>query len=143
VIVGNIDEFWDYYPDEFRICHDFNRAFSPKINLSNSSVMGWNSDSMSWLYKIYVENMQHTVHKYRGDQDFIHAETTRGKQRWWPEQWAKSWKWEVKHGGKTESTGKYQDYSTPYIINSDTKIVVCHGKPDPHEIPELDHFWNK
>jgi hypothetical protein len=143
VIVNNIDEFWNYYPDEFKICQDFNRAFSPAINLSNSSVMAWNSNSMSWLYKRYTENMQHTVHKYRGDQDFIHAETVNGQQRWWPTDWAMSWKWEIKHGGKLDPAAKYRDITTPYIINRDTKIVVCHGKPDPHEIPELDHLWNK
>ena len=87
--------------------------------------------------------MQQVVHKYRGDQDFIHAETVNGKHQWWPEQWTMSWKWEVKHGGKTDPARPYRNLTEPYTILPDTRIVVCHGKPDPHEIPELAHFWNK
>lgn len=141
VIVGNIDDFWQYYPAEFRICHDFNRAFSKNINWSNSSIMAWPGNSMSWLHSEFSKDMQNIVKRNRGDQDFIHAQT-RQTQKWWPRKWAMSWKWEVKHGGLQSPQGNYYS-DQAYIIHPDTRIVVCHGKPDPHEITELTEYWHK
>ena len=140
VTVGNIDCFWNY-SEEFVICHDFNRAFSKSINYCNSSVMGWRNQNMHFLYSKFAENMQHTVHRYRGDQDYIYDET-KNSQLWWPRQWAMSWKWEIKHGGQLEPHGRYRSVE-PYVIPEDTRLIVCHGNPNPHEIPELASFWNK
>jgi len=97
--------------------------------------------SMHFLYSKFAENMQHTVHRYRGDQDYIYDET-KNSQLWWPRQWAMSWKWEIKHGGQLEPHGKYRSVE-PYVIPEDTRLIVCHGNPNPHEIPELASFWNK
>ena len=141
VIVNNIDCFWNYNPDQFRICHDFNRAFSKNISFSNSSIMAWKSNSMVWLYNKFVEDIQYNIHKYRGDQDFIHDQIEK-KYVWWPREWAMSWKWEIKHGGQKVPHGAYSS-NEPYIIPSETKIIVCHGSPDPHEIDELKLFWDK
>lgn len=141
VIVNGIDCFWEYQPAEFRICHDFNRAFTRSITYSNSSVIGWKDNSMSWLHRKFAENMQYTVHKYRGDQDFIHKEVENNLV-WWPREWAMSWKWEIKKGGRIAPHGEYRSCE-PYIIPNETKIIVCHGKPNPHEITELRSFWDK
>lgn len=140
VVINNIDCFWDY-SDQFCICQDFNRAFSKNISSCNSSVMSWRNNSMSHLYSKFAENMQFTVHKYRGDQDYIHDET-KNSQTWWPTQWAMSWKWEILHGGQIHPHGAYRS-PEPYIIPDDIRLIVCHGKPNPHEIKELLPFWHK
>lgn len=140
VVVNNIDCFWEY-SDEFCICQDFNRAFSNNIGGSNSSIMGWKNSSMNGTYNKFTENMQHIVHKHRGDQDFIQEQTIKN-HTWWPREWAMSWKWEIKHGGQRSPHGPYHSVE-PYIIPDNTKLVVCHGRPNPHEIPELQEFWHK
>lgn len=140
VIVNNIDCFWKHSED-FCICQDFNRAFSNNIGSCNSSIMSWHNNSMSYLYSKFSENMQYIVHKYRGDQDYIQDET-KNSQIWWPREWAMSWKWEILHGGQLRPHGEYRSVE-PYIIPDDTRMIVCHGKPNPHEIVELYGFWNK
>lgn len=141
VVVNNIDNFWKYKSTEFRICHDFNRKFSKHVAYSNSSVMAWQDSSLDWLFKKFTAKMQDIVRKYRGDQDFIHAEL-KHELNWWPTEWAMSWKWEIKGGGITAPHGKYCTTHS-YVIPVDTRLLVCHGKPNPHEIPELHHYWNK
>lgn len=141
VIVNNIDDFWTWQPAEFRICQDFNRAFSKQVSHSNSSVMAWRDSSLDVLHKKFAANMQFTVHKYRGDQDFIHDEY-KDRSVWWPTEWAMSWKWEIKGGGLIRPHGEYKT-DKRYIIPVDTRLIVCHGKPNPHEITELQHIWHK
>lgn len=126
VIVGSIDKFWDYKPDTFRICQDFNRAMSSHIRFTNSSVMAWPDRSQLALYELFKDNAQLWQREFRGDQDFIHAHAE--EETWWPTEWAQSWKWEVK------------DLSN---LQPDTSIIVCHGKPDVHEVPALREIWDK
>jgi hypothetical protein len=141
VVVNNIDDFWDWQPTEFRICHDFNRAFNKHISYSNSSIMAWKDSGLSWIYEKFISNMQYTVRKYRGDQDYIHTEL-KDQLVWWPTEWAMSWKWEIKGGGMIHPRGEYKTNQL-YVIPDKTKIIVCHGQPNPHEIIELRSFWHK
>lgn len=141
IIINDIDCFWNFCPEQFRICKDFNRAFSKNTVSINSSVMAWQDNSMNWLYRKFSENMQYNVHIHRGDQDFIQEQTTKN-HTWWPDEWAMSWKWEIKHGGQCTPHGKYYSVE-PYIIPDETRLIICHGKPKPHEILELKQFWNK
>jgi len=126
VIVNRIDKFWDYKPSTFRICQDFNRAMSTNIRFTNSSVMGWPGNSQLALYQRFVEDPVRYQREFRSDQDFIHAHAA--EETWWPMLWAQSWKWEV------------QDLKN---LAPDTSIIVCHGKPDVHEVPELREIWDK
>lgn len=141
VIINNIDDFWNWMPAEFRICQDFNRQFSKKVSHCNSSIMGWKDSSLDWLHKKFSSNIQGIVKDHRGDQDFIQAEC-KDQFVWWPTEWAMSWKWEIKGGGMNRPHGEYlSEY--PYIIPVDTRIIVCHGHPNPDDIPELQCFWHK
>lgn len=141
VIVGTIDNFWNWEPADFRICHDFNRAFNRNINQSNSSVMAWKDSSLDWLYTEFTENIENIIKRFRGDQDLIH-DKMKNNLRWWPPEWAMSWKWEIKNGGKLSPHGAYRS-DAAYIIPDSTKIIVCHGNPNPHEISEIQCFWHK
>lgn len=141
VICNDIDPFWKFINGNFCILQDFNRAFNPRIGYCNSSIMGWQNNTAQDLYFKFAESMQEQIKAHRGDQDFIQAELK--KKTIWPVEWAMSWKWEVKHGGKTHPYKEYKMPKVPYILSPHTKIIVCHGKPNPHEIPELSHIWNK
>ena len=140
IIIRNIDKFWDYEPDKFCICQDFNRQFLPDYPVSNSSIMRFTPSTVADLYLKFVENPEKIIRSYRGDQDFI---TDYFKKRtdsvWWPRNWAMSYKWEILHGG-TRVGGpdvKYpEDYLQPnekHVVPKDCSIVVFHGTPDPYE----------
>lgn len=141
VIVDRIDDFWNWEPAEFRICHDFNRAFNKNIKQSNSSIMAWKDSSLNWLYNEFTLNIENIIKKFRGDQDLIH-DKMKNNLRWWPTDWAMSWKWEIKNGGKPNPHGEYRSKEA-YIIPNATKIIVCHGTPNPDQIPEIQCFWHK
>jgi len=139
VIVNDIDRFWEYQPDHFCICHDFNRAFNPRFPCSNSSIMSWPGDSCGELYRQYATNVAEIVRKYRGDQDFIHEQLC-SKLHWWPQHWAMSWKWEFYRGGKTAPNGEYRS-KQPMVLHPDTSVVVFHGSPKPHEVELVSTLW--
>jgi len=140
VIIRDLSAFWNFSADTLGICHDFNRQFSQRINLSNSSVMTWKTGSLDALYDYYCNNQQEIFKRFRGDQDLIHKWVN--DKTWFPAQWAMSWRWEIKNGGLSRPQGSYVS-DKPYIIPDATKIIVCHGKPKPHEISELKHLWHK
>lgn len=139
VIVNDIDKFWEYQPNDFCICHDFNRAFNPKFPYSNSSVMFWPDHSQQDLYQQFIENPVRIVRKYRGDQDFIHDQCG-SKLQWWPRQWAMSWKWEVYRGGKTSPHGSYLS-DQQLVLDPDTSVIVFHGSPKPHQVADVSTLW--
>jgi len=140
VIVGDLREFWNFDHDILGICHDFNRQFSRNINLSNSSVMTWKDSSLDWLYQHYKKNQHSIVKQFRGDQDLIHKYV--GNKRWFPRNWAMSWRWEIKGGGLEKPQGNYISQQS-YVLPNDVKIIVCHGEPKPENINELQRYWNK
>ena len=140
ILIGNIDKFWDYEPNKFCICQDFNRQFIDTYPVSNSSVIRFDPAKYTDIYNTFVENPQKIIRQYRGDQDYITAYfKERNDKQWWPKEWAMSYKWEIKHGG-TRVGGldvKYpDDYiqpDLPEVIPEPCSIVVFHGKPDPYE----------
>lgn len=140
VIVGDISSFWDFNPTKFRICRDFNRAFIRNYKNANSSVMAWHSDSMHYLWHDFVKEIKSTVQRHRGDQDFINQQMK--DFVFWPDTWAASWKWEAWRGGKINPS-EYRIADQKTIIHNETKILVFHGKPNPHECedPLIQNLW--
>lgn len=141
VICNDIVSFWDYINGNFCILQDFNRAFNKNITYCNSSIMGWQNNTAQDLYYKFAEKIEHHISTHRGDQDYIYAELK--QKTFWPTEWAMSWKWELKNGGKTHPHKPPRQPDIPYILPPNTKVIVCHGKPNPHEIDEISHFWNK
>ena len=139
LILGKLDKFWSHEPDHFCILQDFNRQFVPDYPISNTSVMRWTPQQTANLFSEFESNRQHITRKFRGDQDFVTYHLKQhGDSRYWPRDWAMSWKWEIKHGGSNNggmeiAPEDYHDLSQPWIIPHDCSIVVFHGKPDPYE----------
>lgn len=133
VIVNNIDKLWDYAPENFCIIQDFNRHWVPNYVRSNSSVVKFNQDMASYVYNSFLHNYQHSVTRFRGDQDWMDEYIN--QKKWWPSEWIKSWKWEVYNGGlKKAHSDDYYDNKT--ALSKDCSILVFHGKPDPHEVDD-------
>jgi hypothetical protein len=133
VIVDDLFPFWnEITTKDLYICRDFNRQFIKNINKANSSVMGWQNNSMNTLYKNFVIDNKKHMAKFRGDQDFIDA--FQPTKIYWQDVWATSWKWECWRGGKKNPTDyKFEELNT--IIKPETKILVFHGQPNP---PQCD-----
>ena len=127
IIIGKLDPLVSR-DGKFRIIHDFNRSnVGSHYNKSNSSVMSWDFAQFTYIWARFKENMPKYVTKLAGDQDYIHL-TLRDKE-WWPDNWIVSYKWEYK---RDKMYDQYQ-----------TKVMVFHGKPKPHEITDvaLKEIW--
>ena len=94
VIFENIDDLFTYQPDKFMIIRDFNRCRIKDWKLSNSSVMRFKSGTMDYLYNDFKDRSANIMQQNHGDQDWI---TKRAKNdiNWWPEEWIRSYKWEM------------------------------------------------
>lgn len=141
VIIDDLFPFWEFEPDKFRICRDFNRAFIRNYQNPNSSVMAWKNNDMHNLWVDFTKDIKATTKRFRGDQDFINAKIE--NKVFWPDQWAISWKWEAWKGGKINTT-TYRSPESQTIIPTDTKILVFHGNPNPHECEDasIKKIWN-
>jgi len=133
VIMNNMDKFWQYNPDNFVIIQDFNRHWFPNYKRSNSSVVKFTPDIANKIYDSFINDPINHVRKFRGDQDWFDEYVT--DKVWWPKKWAMSWKWEVYSGGMvTCNSNQYHSIKT--LIDPETSMLVFHGKPDPHEVPD-------
>ena len=121
VIRGNIDGL-------FRIAQSSNerefwmiRAFRPPVRMI-SGIMAWNGD-WSWLYNEF--RYERESHRLRGEEDYTNSQfkvngiTPKAIQDVYP--FVYSWKRHCVGNG----------------IPEDCKVLVFHGKPRPHEVPEI------
>lgn len=142
IVTGNLDPFWDYHPDEFVICQDFNRVYIKNYRGINSSVMAWRDNTLNHVYDSFVTDRDRHVMKHRGDQDYL-QEAIKDRHLW-PEQWAMSYRWEIWRGGiQGHRPSNYALEEHRSIVPPDCKLVVFHGRPKPHEIDEplLRSLW--
>lgn len=117
VIIDNIDCFFDT-EGEFCIEKDF-----VKDNGNNSSVMRFEANKHSDISELTT----HKTTDYWGDQEWITEK--RPNATHWPSEWIKSYKWECLNGNKLD-------------IPAGTKIIMYHGKPDPHEtLQHIGEWW--
>lgn len=140
IIFKNIDYLFSYKADNFCIIRDFNRSVSPNYSRMNSSVFRFQINSLTHVYKTYTQNTEAINRRFRGDQDYI--ETQVSNFSFWPDDWIRSYKWEIRdRRSLTNVNGRYT-FSRPAepIIFPDTSIAVFHGSPNPHE---CDDVWVK
>lgn len=104
VILDSIDEL-AIWPGEFAIIRDWNRRTS-----LNSSVFKLQTGTRPEVFERWTPAL---IQKYHGDQDWITVQT-RSCHEAWPEAWCLSYKMHCR-------------------VVPRGKIVVFHGKPDPHE----------
>ncbi len=131
IIIKDLKIFWDLIlTNGLYICRDFNRQFLPSYQHCNSSVLGWKDSSFDYLYRKFSNNIAESTKKFRGDQDFIQAYA--GSRIFWPDDTAMSWKWECWRRGKIGSKN-YKSNKLQTFIKQDTRILVFHGQPNPHE----------
>jgi len=127
IIIGDLDPLVTR-DNKFRIIHDFNRSnVGPHYNKSNSSAMSWNFEHHTYMWDRFKLDIPKHTTRMAGDQDFIHLNAI--DREWWPDNWIVSYKWEYRKGKQYDPV--------------QTKILVFHGKPKPHEIDDiaLQEMW--
>ena len=114
--------------------------FIRDYSISNSSVIRFTPIKHTDIYHNFCTNRASIVRQFRGDQDYLTDWFKRtGGKHWWPWNWCMSYKWEIMHGGTRHGSPavRYpEDYfqpDLPWVVPTDTSIVVFHGKPDPYE----------
>ncbi len=134
IIFDNIDILFTHNPGKFHIIRDFNRCRVKEWKLSNSSVMRWESGTMQYLYNEFKEKPHIVMRDNHGDQDWI-SKRAKGDINHWPDQWIRSYKWEMVGLKDTKllcKDGK-SFFRTPATIEKDNKVAVFHGRPNPME----------
>jgi hypothetical protein len=127
IVVGNLDPLVTK-DNKFRIIHDFNRSnVGMHYAKSNSSAMSWVFEQHTHLWERFKIDIPKHTSRMAGDQDFIHLNVM--NKEWWPSNWIVSYKWEYKR-------------NKLYAVDQ-TKVLVFHGKPKPHEIEDiaLQEIW--
>lgn len=115
IIIKNIDELFKI--NKFTVIEDW--LYRGKFN---SSVMGWESGELDDLFFQFISNYRINK-KYTGDQDFLSNHITNFD--FWDKNWCISYKFSMNENR----------------LPDNSKIIVFHGKPNPHEVINID--WVK
>jgi len=143
IIFRNIDQLFSYNPKKFMIIRDFNRCRIPDWKLSNSSCMRWEKGQLEYLWNEFMPNPSKVMQVNHGDQDWI-TKKARDDINWWPEEWIRSYKWEIIGYDNTKIIkDKKYIFQNPPTVTEQNCVAVFHGKPDPHECADafvVDHW---
>lgn len=125
VITGNIDQFMLYQPNQFMGLRELIYLKHPDRIGFGSGIMRWVNNRFQYIWT-RLELTQELAKKYPGDQDYIyhyHAQNI----KFYPTEWTTSYKWEHTEG----------------VIKPESKIIVFHGSPRPHEVtdPYITDNW--
>jgi hypothetical protein len=117
VILSSLEPFVDY-PGDFCTIRDW--LATDYTRLYNSSVFRMEIGSKTHVYNRFLSSPQQIVATYPTDQDWISEQIPNATT--WPAAWCVSFKW---HCAAPRPDNP--------VIPERAKIIVFHGKPDPHE----------
>ena len=128
VIMKNIDSFATIGESKnFVGMNDFN----PTSGLFNSSIMRFNNQYHNIIWEEYIKKRGDFT-KMHGDQEIIssiikdHKDTIS-----FPDEWTQSYKWLNRKGER------YHIDKMTYEEDTNAKVCVFHGNPNPHESTQL------
>jgi hypothetical protein len=129
-ITGDLDCFFEYMPGKNCIIHNWVEArktiFTEAPAIGNSSVFRFEAGQSDYICKTFLGDMKRASDKkyFRTEQAFLtHAMK---EVYWWPAEWVRSFK---RHSMWTFPLNYFMTPTLP----SNCRILVFHGKPDPHE----------
>jgi len=106
VIVDNINKLIEFEPNKFVGLQDVGRVFRPGYKKLGSAVMRWKANEHSAIWNNLEKNLTQTK-KFHGDQDWI-WEQAKHHLVFFPEQWIRSYKWEIRTRDELSGFGKDQ-----------------------------------
>lgn len=146
VITNSIDKLFSYQEGEFCIIRDFTRIMRPNWHKFNSSVMRFQKGALDFVWQTFTKDYKTIMRKHFGDQDYI-FEVCQSTAKFWPDNWIRSWKWEIRKSKQFRLGGRRGDRKFDKIENvqapPDCCIAVFHGDPNPHncEDPYIMEKW--
>jgi hypothetical protein len=144
VITRNIDCIWDLNEQYFWVIRDFKHLWRPTWNGINSSVMIWDTQEFSWIWDNFnSKNINATVKLFHGDQDYLNSVLSDKTRRFIDPEIIKSWRWQCKDGGLDMKSRIYRNPNAGTILDTNTAIMIFHGRPKPHEIHDtvVNKYW--
>ena len=144
VITKNIDWIWNLNECYFWAIKDFRYLWRSTWTGINSSVMIWDTVKFNWIWKDFIsKNINATVKLYHGDQDYLNSLLDDKNRRFFDVESMKSWRWQCNDGGLDMTSQKYRKPGLGTIVDSNTAIMVFHGRPKPHEISDyvVEQYW--
>jgi hypothetical protein len=136
VIVDNINKLIEFEPNKFVGLQDVGRVFRPGYKKLGSAVMRWKANEHSGIWNNLEKNLTQTK-KFHGDQDWI-WEQAKHHLVFFPEQWIRSYKWEIRTRDELSGFGKtsvFKEVRNPKIP-IDCSILAFHGYPHLHTVQD-------
>ena len=145
VIVNDLQWLVDLPTQHFWTIRDFRYLQRQGHSGMNSSVMWWNTEQFASVWQNFDKlDIDQTVRRYPGDQDYLGAVIDPTQRRYFDQQQLQSWRWQVSEGGYDFTSRKPRQPGATAQIDPAASILVFHGRPKPHECtadPVIDRFW--
>jgi hypothetical protein len=144
VIARPIDWMLALPSQHFWTIRDFRYLWRANWRGINSSIMLWDTDKFGWIWQQFCQhNIAAISRQYHGDQDYISSVLTDRDLRFMPENFIKSWRWQIKDGGMDMKTRVYRRPDAGSVLDPDTAVMIFHGSPKPHEIQDsvIQRLW--
>lgn len=136
-IVGTLNWVTEISTDHLVAIRNFDYLWNSNANSFNSSMMWFDTSSLSDLYARFSQNPSAAIDQYHGDQDWLTAAIPSASRRFFPETRIASYRWQCVQGGWDAESRCYRQ---PQAITTshDASVVVFHGNPKPWEIPDSE-----
>lgn len=130
IILDSLDPLFDYEPDRFCIIWNWipwrKTVLRGRPQIGNSSVFRFEAGRYDDVLDAYLRDPGHARTDFPTEQAFL-THCVGDRRAFWPEQWIHSFK----HNCRPVFPMNW--VKTPQVA-AGVKILVFHGKPDPHEV---------
>jgi hypothetical protein len=135
VVLRNIDWIWQKSTRYFWAIKDFKYLWRPNSTDLNSSIMWWDSQRFSWIWKDFCQNdLRQQMRRFPGDQDYLSHALPAQHRRYFDGEHIKSWRWQTLDGGYDFRRKTWKNPGAGTNVDALTSVLVFHGQPKPHEI---------
>ncbi len=136
VIVDDLNWLTNLPASRLWAARDFKYIQDDSLYQINSSIMWWNVPAFDWVWQKFKRSDIKTLMKeYQGDQDYIDATIEHNQKQYFPTDKITSWRWQSHDGGINFPDRTTKTPGAGTVIPSNTSVLVFHGQPKPHEIP--------
>jgi hypothetical protein len=135
VIVGNIDWIWQQPTKYFWAIRDFKYLWDSKHTGINSSIMYWDTQKYQCVWDNFLqENVERTIQKYRGDQDYISFAIEENQRRFFDVNKIQSRRWQCLDGGYDFDKKRHKMPGQGTKFTNDVGVLIFHGDPKPDQL---------
>jgi len=129
-ITGPIDDFFSYQPGEFCIIHNWvnwrKKLLGRHPSVGNSSVFRFEAGKSQYAYETFLREMGRAEDTAQFNTEQAFLTYAMGNPNWWPNDWVKSFKWNLRPAFPLNLIRKPK-------LPKGCRILVFHGRPDPDE----------